>query len=177
MVPRLLSFGWARKSPVSVERYSNLLSDALGRAANYRPSDVVAREVGLREGVEPTLEMAQKLVQETKEEFDAYQDSVIVLHGIRPEPKELLDLHMRAVAFLRGVVEWKGRAASVLVALGNGNYQEAAKFQREGHHWIGVTQKAHGDLVKELHRVKVNHPELYKALRIPPEVLQELSLQ
>lgn len=176
MVSRLASFGWSRKSPVSVERYSALLTEALSRAANYRPSHVVAEQVGMREGEEPTFETAHNLLQETKQELDAYQDSVIVLHGIRPESKELRDLHMRAVAYLRSIVEIKGRAASVMVALGNGNAREAEKFQREGHHWIGVHQMVHGDFVKELNRVRVNHPELYKALQIPPEILEELSL-
>ena len=177
MVSRLLSWGWARRPSVAVEIYAVLLNDALNRAANYRASDVVARELGLGDESEPTVEQGQALLNELMLEFSSFQGSVERLEEIKPSPSELLELHMRAVGYLRGIIELKGRATAIMVALAQGKYQSVGKFQKESDHWLKVFPGVHGDFAKELHQVKSKQPQMYAALGIPEGVLDELNLR
>jgi hypothetical protein len=176
MVSRLLSWGWRRRPSVATERYALLLNDALKLAATYRASDVVARELGLADVPEPTAEQGQALLRELMEEFSIFQVSVQRLEKIKPAPPELLELHMRSVGFLRGVIEIKGRATAIMLAIGQGKYPTVAKLQKESDHWLGVLPGVHGDFANELRQVRDKQPQTYAEIGIPETVLDELNL-
>jgi hypothetical protein len=160
----------------SDEKYSTLLIDALSRTVAYRPLEVIAHEVGMRGDTESTFEMAQNLVREVTTELDAYQDSVATLYAIRPEQRELLEVRMRAIGYLRAEQEIHGCKATVLVAIGKGDSQTAKKFQRKLLRFEDVQPTIHDDFAKELKRLKNNQPARYAALHLPPDLLLKLTL-
>lgn len=181
MVIRFMSKGWSRRPSVPVEYYSVLLGKALYLAANYRGvdelSDEIASELGIVDDSSWTQEGATTFMFRVMEQQNELRGSLDRLEEIKPAPKELLDFHVRAIGFLRGVLTYKDRELSGLMAVMQGKERDARKLAKDADGWQRAMQDAHKEYALELQKVRVKEPALYAALRLHPDVLDSLGLR
>lgn len=126
-----------------------------------------------------TDETYRAFLFEVRREFDAVQGSSTRLEEIKPEPKELLDLHVLAIGYLRAFLYAldKSIALGMELTAGQLSDREVRKRQKEIEGWNQSLKDVSEDFSVELHKVRTKQPHMYATLGIPDWVLSELGLR
>lgn len=176
MVFRLQTSLWRRNPAVPIDEYGRLLRDALIGLGEYRShAEIIDGVVPLNE--DPTALEIRLIIGQMQDQFEAFQNLVGELEKIRPEPKELMEPHVRAIGFFRGHLVYTDRINAALVMTTQGKDREASKLDKEAAECLQTYYYVRKKFLMEHHRIRTEHPELTKALALPAKVLHQLSLR
>jgi hypothetical protein len=178
MVFRLQTRGWRKNPPVPLYTYAELLSDALLRLRHRRDVEAIITDLGIIVDDQPWTEAeAQAIFQEFNREFSVMVGAVEQLEEIKPTHEELLNLHVRAVGYLRGLLTYFDRDSAAAMQLIVGNMRESAKHRKDADDWFKTLVGVRDQFAKELLQVRLHYRSLYDGLNLPEEILEGWGLR
>lgn len=178
MVFRLQSRAWRKNPPVPLYTYAELLGDALLLLRRRRDVEGIIFDLGIVVDDQPWTEAeAQAIFQEFSREFSAMVSAVEQLEAIKPAHEELLNLHVRSVGYLRGLLTYFDRDTAAVAQLIAGNMRESAKHRKDADDWFKTLVSARDQFAKELLQVRLHYRPLYDGLSLPEEILEGWGLR
>jgi hypothetical protein len=176
MVFGILKRGWATKPPISEELYVRVLNEALLLASEYRDMDDIYREFGFTYDSDITENDVRLILAEVQREFNQLESAARNLEEIKPRTKELMDVHVATIGFLRATLLVQDRSGMAVIEAVQGKQRQANKRVKEAEKWARSLQDTGELLRKKLFELRGKRPELFSYGGISPEVLQALGL-
>lgn len=176
MVFGIMKRGWATKPSVSDDLYSRMLNEALELAAGFRELGDVTRSMGITNETRIDENDLQNVLTEYHRGFSQLEAAARNLEETRPRSKELMDIHVAVIGFLRAKLLYQDRSTMTVLEALRGNNKQANKLMKETEKWEKSGIDMERDLNKRLAELKRTHPDYYAKLELDPSVLLDLRL-
>lgn len=179
MVFRLMKRGWgATKPPISDDLYFRVFNDALFYAAEYRDMDTIMTQLGYTtEETNFTTGDTQRILNEMYQEFSQLEAAMRNLEEIKPRAKELLDVHVAMVGFLRAFLLVQDRFTMNIIEDLKGNSRQAKKRRKEAQQWASSLENARQLLRKKIAEMERKRPDVLIGLKLSASCLEDLGLR
>ena len=168
--------GWSAMPAVPLATYKTELGGALDRLATYQgPLDYLKRQGITSEG-QVTSKAIVAALQNGIDQQNRIQESIRYLENIRPDKPELLQMHVRAIGYLRCYLTFLDRNLKSTVASIRGDEREARNYGQEADQWTQWMLGAQAEFSQDLLYVREHHPWTFTSLHLQTSTLTELGL-
>jgi hypothetical protein len=176
MVFGFMKRGWATKPPISEELYVRVLNEALLLASEYRDMDDIYREFGFTYDSDITENDVRLILGEVQSEFNQLESAARNLEEIKPRTKELMDVHVATIGFLRATLLVQDRFTMGVIEGVQGKERQANKRMKEVEKWARALEETRELLSKKLSELRRKRPDLFSPASLSPGVLEALGL-